>query len=321
MQDDRQQVRGSFGKSPAVGGSRMGLRTNTPERTNRIALPDGRSLGYARFGVEGGAPVFFFHGFPASRVEGELWDGAACRAGVSLVAPERPGFGLSDFQKDRALLDWPGDVAALAHALALDRFWVLGMSAGGPYALACAHQLRESVAGAATVSGLGPTTERQAIKEMGGLARGAFVLARHAPPAFRLIYGALAKRVAQDPDLNYRLNEAAPPDQEVLAQPELRDTINASISEAFRSGTAGTVHELWLLAQRWRFAAEEIEAPVHLWHGLEDGVTPHAMSELLAGKLPGARLRLIEGEGHLSLPIRHGGDILEALISSGRRGQ
>jgi pimeloyl-ACP methyl ester carboxylesterase len=48
--------------------------------------------------------------------------------------------GLSDFQPHRRLVDWPDDVSAFADALGLARCAVLGMSAGGPYVLACAQQ-------------------------------------------------------------------------------------------------------------------------------------------------------------------------------------
>jgi len=39
-----------------------------------IKLADGRALGYAEFGNPSGVPVFFFHGFPASRLEGIVRD-------------------------------------------------------------------------------------------------------------------------------------------------------------------------------------------------------------------------------------------------------
>ncbi|MBA2636940.1 MAG: alpha/beta hydrolase, partial [Solirubrobacterales bacterium] len=61
--------------------------------------------------------------------------------GVRYVMVQRPGFGASDALPDRTVLDWSDDVAQLADALRLDRFSVLVVSAGGPYAAACAHWL------------------------------------------------------------------------------------------------------------------------------------------------------------------------------------
>jgi hypothetical protein len=50
---------------------------------------------------------------------------AAARAGVLVVAPDRPGCGRSDPLLDGAPLDWAGDVAVLEvdGRVVLDRFW------------------------------------------------------------------------------------------------------------------------------------------------------------------------------------------------------
>jgi pimeloyl-ACP methyl ester carboxylesterase len=98
-----------------------------------IRLLDGRRLGYAEWGDPGGRPLFFFHGWPGSRIEGYLGDEAARARGVRLIAIDRPGMGLSDFQQHRTLVDWPDDVVQVAAALGLNRFAVLGISGGGPY--------------------------------------------------------------------------------------------------------------------------------------------------------------------------------------------
>jgi pimeloyl-ACP methyl ester carboxylesterase len=76
---------------------------------------------------------------------------------VRVIAPDRPGYGLSDLKQARKLLDWPEDAAELADNLLMDRFAVLGISRGGPYAVCCAHQPTDRLSGAAIVSGMGPS--------------------------------------------------------------------------------------------------------------------------------------------------------------------
>jgi pimeloyl-ACP methyl ester carboxylesterase len=118
------------------------------ERTNRtIRLRDGRRLGYAEWGDPDGRPLFYFHGWPGARVEGRLGDEAARAQGVRMIALDRPGMGLSDYQPRRTLVDWPDDVIQLAAAMGLDRFAVLGISGGGPYAAACAWKLSDRLRG------------------------------------------------------------------------------------------------------------------------------------------------------------------------------
>lgn len=98
-----------------------------------IRLRDGRRLGCAEWGDPGGRPLLYFHGWPGSR-EGRLGGEAAKAKGVRMIALDRPGMGLSDYQLRRSLVDWPDDVIQVTAALGLDRFAMLGISTGTPYA-------------------------------------------------------------------------------------------------------------------------------------------------------------------------------------------
>src|SRR5437016_721931 len=104
-----------------------------PADAATIRLRDGRTLAYATAGDLSGAPVIAVHGTPGCR-DPETWADGAGAAGARLILPDRPGYGLSDFHPDQRLLDWPRDVEELADALQLDRFAVVGVSGGGPYA-------------------------------------------------------------------------------------------------------------------------------------------------------------------------------------------
>ncbi|WP_420028720.1 alpha/beta fold hydrolase [Halorussus caseinilyticus] len=101
-------------------------------QTKTVALPDGRTLAYDEYGPGDGTPVFCFHGNPGSRRLWALFEDAAERLGARVVAPDRPGFGRSDFRPGRELLDWPADVSALADHLGVESFAVVGFSAGVP---------------------------------------------------------------------------------------------------------------------------------------------------------------------------------------------
>ena len=70
------------------------MQTTMTDQT--IRLPDGRQLGYAEYGDPKGMPLLFFHGTPGSRLRLSHIDPLARDLGVRVVAPERPGFGLSD---------------------------------------------------------------------------------------------------------------------------------------------------------------------------------------------------------------------------------
>ena len=76
--------------------------------------------------------------------------------GVRIITPDRPGYGYSDFQPKRVLLDFPDDISQLAEALGIKQFSIFGVSAGGPYVAACAYKLGEQITNAAIVSGSAP---------------------------------------------------------------------------------------------------------------------------------------------------------------------
>ena len=48
----------------------------TDRISQQIKLKDGRSLGYAEYGSPDGKPIFYFHGFPGSRIDWLLCDAA-----------------------------------------------------------------------------------------------------------------------------------------------------------------------------------------------------------------------------------------------------
>src|SRR5690242_4496578 len=123
-----------------------------PEPYSALKLKDGRTLAYLDVGPADGRVVFHFHGHGSSRLEALTLADAAARAGVRVIAPDRPGIGYSDPKNGDRLLDWPADVAEAADLLGIARFAVQGMSAGGPYALACAHALADRVTACSLVS-------------------------------------------------------------------------------------------------------------------------------------------------------------------------
>jgi pimeloyl-ACP methyl ester carboxylesterase len=290
-----------------------------PLSENLLRLPDGRNLGYAEFGSAGGRPVIYMHGLPASRLEARIAEGAARRLDIRLISPDRPGIGYSDFQPGRTLADWPEDVLQLADALDLERFSVLGVSGGGPYAIACACRIPQRIRAVGLVGALGPVS----LPELGGAmklpARFSFQLARQYPSLADLLYARLAGRILwRWPLLALLLLRASQPDQPVLGNPAVADILRLSIGEAFRQGGRGAVQELTLLGGNWDVDPGRITCPVFLWHGEEDRTVPVAMGRYLAAMIPRCRARFLPAEGHFSLPIGHMEEILSTIVEPDR---
>jgi pimeloyl-ACP methyl ester carboxylesterase len=280
----------------------------------QLTLGDGRQLGYAEYGDRRGRPLVYLHGFPGSRLAGRVLDEAARAAGVRVVAPERPGLGLSSPQPGRTLLDHAEDVRALAKALELRRFTVLGESGGGPYALACAHELADRVDRVAVVCGLGPVAGPGATVGIAFKERLAYAIAARAPQLAGRALVPVAAWARRRPRqflhvTRWQLGEA---DRHVL-QGRLGDLVAADFAEAARQGGAGIAHDLALLFRPWPFEPSAIRVPVTFFHGARDRTVAVAVALALARAVPGARLRLYEHEGHFSLLARHAAAVLDEL--------
>ncbi|MGH3508811.1 MAG: alpha/beta fold hydrolase, partial [Nocardioidaceae bacterium] len=102
----------------------------------QVSLPDGRTLDYWEGGDPDGSPVLFQPGTPSCRIQGMHGHEAALTTGVRLIAVSRPGYGASSTTPP-GLASVGRDAGLLADALGLDEYAVLGVSGGGPYAVAC----------------------------------------------------------------------------------------------------------------------------------------------------------------------------------------
>ncbi len=278
-----------------------------------LRLHDGRRLGYAECGAAEGWPVLFFHGAPGSRRQVDA-DMAATSAklGVRLIAPERPGYGLSDVQSGRTPQDWAADIARLADDKGIERFHIVGYSAGGIYALACAHDLPARVAGVALVGGFAPLRVPGVTEGMSPEVSGLCALARSDAQGLRNALAPLAGSAAAG-FLAALVQGLPEPDKRIAS--ERSRQFEQDFVEALRQGAEGFACDMILASGPWGFNPAYIRTPVHLWQGEEDRNAPPAMAHYLASVLELRELFMLPGEGHLCL-YNHWKAILTRLTSS-----
>jgi len=282
-----------------------------------IRLRDGRRLGFAEYGDPKGVPCFYFHGWPSSRLEGRAAERVAARLGVRLIAPERPGYGLSDFKAHRTVKEWPADVSELAEHLGLGPFGVLGVSGGGPYAAACAALIPNRLTSVSLVCSAGPCDAPGALEGMVPLTRWLLTFARTTPWlaqktatfTLRAIWG------KGEQVLPRQIEARLPPaDKRALENPELRATLLATAREAMRQGVEGAAWDGMLLSAPWGFPLEDIRIPVQLWHGEKDPIVPPGMGRHLARHIPNCHARFFAEDGHFSLPYGRVDEIVQTAL-------
>ncbi|MBO0793332.1 MAG: alpha/beta hydrolase [Ktedonobacteraceae bacterium] len=283
------------------------MRTDSVETLDQtIHLHDGRTLGYAEYGVPEGKALFYFG---ASRLEARFLAEQATQAGIRLIGTDRPGMGRSGFQAGRQLLDWPADVVELADRLQIDRFAMVGVSGGGPYALACAHRIPDRLTACGVVSGVGPV-------HVFLFQRWPWLLT----PLMGVMGHFFRNEAQAGKALTWFTRSWPEPDRRSLALPEIRAIIAASQAEAFRQGTRGLTYDVLLTEGRpWGFQLEEIAFPtLYLWHGELDKDTPIAMGRAVADQLAQCQATYYPGEGHISLIVNYREEIVRTLMTETR---
>ncbi len=297
--------------------------------TEFVELADGRRFGLACYGAADGLPVLALHGAPASRIMFDVTDGPAKDLGLRLLCPERPGYGVTPGDKGATLETRAADLEAIADRLGLTRFSVLGVSGGGPYAVALAERLQSRVAGLALVSPMGPIAQFMAAKREGTLG------AHHGyvPRAQRLFFLELPKRrrlLALQAGLGARAFKAAPnsfakifarllsrSDGRVLSQPHVEKSLVAMTVEALRQGVRGGMADLAIFSKPWPVDFQRVTAPAVMWQGTADRIVPVPVSAWLAELLPNCRYIELEGAGHFWV-YDHVGEVLKGLSQLSR---
>jgi pimeloyl-ACP methyl ester carboxylesterase len=284
-----------------------------------LTLNDGRVVSYAEYGDAEGKPAFYFHGHPGCRFEARLGDEPAAKRQARIIALDRPGYGRSTFQPDRRILDWPADVVQAADALGIGRFAVFGGSGGGPYALACAHELAGRLTAVGVISGFGPMGAPEATKGMRLLNLLAFKYGTRLPFVIDMVMGSMARKVRKDPDgaLRQIKNAMAGPDAEALSDPEIEATFKAELAEAFRQGPRGSALDAKLIGRAWGFRLGDIVPEVHLWQGEKDRLVPPSMGRYMAEAIPACHATFVPGEGHL-LVLKRMDEIIDVLSAKSR---
>jgi len=295
---------------------------NPAAGTELVTLRSGRRVAVESYGDPHGQPVFFFHGWPSSRWQGAVAHEAAVATGARLLAVDRPGVGDSDYHAERRLLDWPPLLAEVADQLGCDRFRVLGVSGGGPYALVSAWALPARVQAAAVCCGVPPLSERADTTALMPIYRMLLHLYRRRPAAMRIAFRAIRPlATVRPPGWAWRLLLRAIPkeDAAALSMPGMQERAWCGYAGSWKGDRDGVFSDAQIYAQPWGFRPEEIRVPVRLWHGREDRNFRCSVAEELAACIPGCTATFLESEGHYSIAFRQCEAILRDLLSAGQQ--
>ena len=249
--------------------------------------------------------LLFQPGTPAPPVPWARLEGLAAERDLTLVSYARPGYSGSTRHPGRRVADAAADVGAVLDALGADDFVTIGHSGGGPHAIACAALLPERCRAVATIGGVAPVDAfgeawtdgmaQENVDEFAAAEAGERVLRPFLESELAGFAGVDAGGVAVA--FGGLVTEV---DQHALTD-DYADMVARCLRRAAHDGIDGWVDDDLAFVAPWGVDLDAIGRPVAIWQGRHDAMVPFAHGEWLAGHVAGARPRLFDAEGHLSL--------------------
>lgn len=278
---------------------------------NILTLASGKKLGYAEYGNPEGIPVLLHHGNPGSRLFWGLIPDSPFNEKYRLIAPDRPGYGLSDHYGKESLEKWPAIIKELMSYLEIDEFYNCGVSGGGPYALICARDLYERILGTALISPVGPLVP-ESIGNM-NVNKKLFSLAPKFPALIKFQFKITTKMLRKNPERFISLFEKKlkKSDREMISTEIVRNLLKIDFLEAYRKNESGSVYDCFIPSQ-WPIEFDSFKGEIHIWYG-EDDRSIGNMAGYMGAHIKGSETHKVKGKGHF-LVFEMAGKILDVLI-------
>jgi len=286
------------------------------DKTNQILdLMDGRNLAFAEYGDPSGKVVFHFNGSGGSRLERPADLNILLELGIRYITTDRPGHGKSTAKPDRELLDWADDIAAIADHLNIDKFHILGWSAGGPHALACAYKMPDRIISGAIVCGLAPSDRPNPYQGYKGLLKVLMILGRKYPKLVYLFRRMAAKQINKaSSNAGDKFVKSLPKvDQLPFEDIAIKEMLIADIKEGYIQGGDGPARDDIIINSPWKFDIREIQTRIDIWQGDLDNNVPVNQGKYQANLIPNNNYHLLENMGHMLL-LKEWKNILSELI-------
>ena len=274
-----------------------------PLELGETRLNSGRRMCWAAFGDPEGTPLFWFHGSPGGRLQIPAATAReAAQLGLKIVCVARPGVGQSSDHAYMSFRESAGDIAEVADDIGADRFGIAALSGGGPYALACGHEMPHRVEAIAILGGVCPVTGPDA--SPGGIvalsARFNSILGVVRAPMSEMLRGLMGLIGPLSHPAYSGFAKLMPEgDQRVFADPEVEAMFIRDLVAANRYSFRGFLNDVLLFGRPWGFLLADVDAPVRWWHGDADSLVPLNHARHATSLLADCELIVRPDESHL----------------------
>lgn len=245
-------------------------------------------------------PVLAFHGTPGAHSKYAVASAEAGKQGLKLIAVDRWGYGRTDVHADPTLAAFAADMEAAADALGIERFGVIGISGGGPYAAAVAAAMPHRVRAVALVSPVGPITGMASPPRLNAIHHISFRVLPRIPGAIGFVFKLFRQVVLHAPLASVRLaaGRGMSADREIVADHAFATDLGRTFAAGLAASSRGPVIDMQLFSRPWNVDLRQVACPVRIWIGEQDRNVPIAAVEALTAAIPGAELTQLGPHGH-----------------------
>lgn len=269
------------------------------------------SVSYRLLG-EGSRLILFFHGFPGSSSQIQLFEKTLQQHNLKVLCIDRPGYNRTLIKPKNMIAETLHIANEMTSQLGWEKFEVVTLSGGTPFGIAFAEKFQQKVSFVRVICGLGYLRNPEIRKHFKGIKLFSLLCLPHIP-------GALLKKIvspvqAGNSSERSRIVEffypTSEPDRIAILQRNLKGILNSTLEEALIQNALGPIEDSKVFLSDWGLSLADFKQPIHFWHGDEDHVISHHVSEIMTTLIPQAGLTIIPHEGHFSLPINRISEIL-----------
>jgi len=243
------------------------------------------------------------HGIPGSRLELSHLSDDLDTAGITLVVPDRPGYGDTTPHPEYGFEQHSDDLRRLADHLGLERFCVSGFSGGGVFAMALAEAIGDRCARLAIAATPAVPLMEAPFEHASDLSAGAWQAAMDDSSALARDLRPLT--LSADTMAQALLEAAGTSEARYLSRPPYAQGFAASLRAALTQGSdvaaAAIARDSALIADRWPFSPHHLTLPVRVIHGTDDRLVYQAHQDALVDHLPDAESCVVENAGHYAV--------------------
>jgi len=268
-----------------------------------LTMSTGLQMQVFQAGPANGRPVIFLHGMLDGMSPLQVAQQHLNTHGLRVLAPIRPGYGLSDpvTNPAEALGLFTAHVDELISRFKLQRPIILGYLAGAIYGYHLCSELGARVGGMVVAGAVAPVTRISHLAEMAPRQRLVAYTARYAPALLPFVLRAGISQIdsKEIEEFMQALFPSGTHDRDMMERRGFIELIQSGYRFSVSQGHLGFATDSHYIVRDWSASVAELSVPIIHFHGALDPVVSQASLKAFISSQKDVQFRLLSELGQL----------------------